>query len=376
VKRIFSLFIAFALLIGNFAYAEESYIELKSELFENNSTLETLDLNVKNMAVEVYRADINSKNMQSQLDLLNSLPWPTSSSVTSGMRYVIHVVPEQVRYGLFALENNRDIARVSLSNAMRQMVLGVINAENTYDLAYSKYVFYENEYALAENKYLLGSISRTDLLKAEVKHSETETEMKKAKRSLENIEMSLNNFMGVSLDNNYDLKREIKMENPFKDPEKLANQAIERRFEVLDIQEQIRIQQVIIDFYNYGDYLSIYANWKAVRDAEIKKKELALDLVIAKQQIREEIYSALSEIEIMDYQIVQLEGTLALQQNDLETLRRQYEQGYMTETAFKELEFAIAMIKDNLEILYYSYNSKLYALYYATQLGPAYGGGL
>lgn len=374
VKKIISLVIILSIFITSFVYGE-GYIEMRGDLIENSTTLETLELNVKNMKIDVYKAELSAKSMESQLDLLKSYPFPLSPSTRSGMNYVIKVVPKQVGYGLFALENNLDITKDTLSSAMRQMALGLMNAEKTYALDLEKYEFYQSEYNNALLEYSLGTISKTDLLKAEVTYLEKETTLNKSKRSLEDMHLTLNKFMGVDLETRYEIQVEEQFDINLGSAEELASKALTNRFEILDYQEQIAIQETIIDFYDYGDYLSVYTNWKAMRDAQIEKERLELQLEIKKQAITEEIYSAVSEIEILDYQIKQLQGTLAMQISDLEGLRAQAAQGYMTQAAFKELEFAITMIEDNLDMMYYTYNSKLYDLYNASQLGPAYGGG-
>lgn len=375
VKKIISLVIILSIFMTSTVYGEDTYMELRNELYENSSTIETLELNVKGMKVDVFRAELNAKSMQSQLDFLKSLPFPIATTTTSGLRYVIHIVPQQVGYGLYALENNLEITKMTLASSLRQMSMGLMNAENTYDLDTEKYEFYNQAYKDALLQYDLGLISQTDLFTSEVKKLETETAMMTSKRSLEDMHHTLNSFVGVSLENRYSVATEDQFDISLGSAEELVSKALVNRFEIKDYYKKMEIQQAIIDFYNYGDYLTVYSNWKAMRDAELEKERLELQLKITEKSITEEIYSAVSDIEILDYQIKQLQGTLAMQKSDLEGLKAQAKQGYMTEAAFKELEFAVKMIENNLEMMYYTYNSNMYDLYNASQLGPAYGGG-
>lgn len=375
MKKILAIIVVLSIFMSGFAYADSSYFELKEDLSENNTTLDILDLNVKNMKIEVYKAKISALNMESQLDALKALPFPISSSVTSGMRYVIEIVPQQVGYGLFALENNLDITKNTLNSAMRQMATGVISMEDTYNLNKEKFEFYKSEYEHSKLQYDLGRLSQTELLVSEVKYLESKTAMVTSERDLEDMFHSLNNFIGYDLSKRYVIQREKKMDVDLGTAESLVEKAFKYRFEIKDFEKQIELQENIINFYNYGDYLAFYSNYKAMKDAEIEKERLTLQLELKKKEITEEIYSAVSANEILEMQIAQLENTLEMQKNDLEKLRAQAEQGYMTEATFKELEFAVTMIENNLDVMYYTYNSNLYKLYDASQIGPAYGGG-
>ena len=368
------LILIFTLSLTSVIYADVSYFELKEDVSEDNSTLEVLDLNVLKMAIDVYKAELNSKSMGNRIEDLKDLPFSISSETISQLMYVRDIVPLQVKYGYDTLKNNQELTENSFEVLVRQLSMGVISSLDGYELAVEKYEFYKNEYENAQLKYDLGQFSKMDLLKSEVKFFEMQSAMDKAERSLEESYLNLNKFAGYDLDKTYDIKREEKVNNELKDPSYYLEYALEYRFEIVDLENQIELQATIADFYNYGNFSSSYSNYKAQQDALIEEARLKLELM--KLEITEEIYSAISDIEIMSQQINQLQNTLQLQESDYADLMAQVNQGYLTESAIKELEFAITNIKNNLDVMIYSYNSKHYELHNATFLGPAYGGGM
>lgn len=377
-KRILSIFLLLSILMSTISYGYEEIDknELSTDLLKNNSVLEKLDLSVANMNISIYKADIDSKSMKNTIEYLSDIGYSPSGTTLAGMMYVQNIVPKQVRYGMFALKGNQEITKISLSNAARQMATGVINSKDSFELNTNKYNFYKSEYNSAKLKYELGIISKTDLLKSEVTFLESETALNISKRKLEDSYLNLNKLIGYELDRTYDIKREDKLIAEIGLPEDHLNFALKNRFEIKDLNEQIMIQDAIIDHYDYGDFLGFYPNYKATKDAEIKKKTLELDLIIMKQTITEEIYKAVSNINITENQIVQLKNTIDMQTNNYNRYLAQVAQGFITESAIKELEFVISGLKTNLDILVYSYNTKRYELFNATQIGPAYGGGM
>jgi len=376
LKRTLILILIFTLSITSVIYADVSYFELKEDMSEENSTLEVLDFNVLKMAIDVYKAELSSISMGNRVEDLNDLPFSISSETMAPLMFVRDIVPLQVQYGYDTLKSNRELTGNSFDVLVRQLSTGVISSQDSYELAVEKYDFYKNEYDNALLKYDLGQFSKLDLLKSEVKFLEMQTAKDKAERALEESYLNLNKFVGYDLDKTYDIKREEKVEIELKDPSYYLEYALEYRFEILDLEKQIELQATIADFYDYGNFLASYPNYKARQDAILEKAKLEFDLELKKIEITEEIYSAISDIDIMSQQIDQLQNTLQLQENDYADLMAQVNQGYMTESAIKELEFAITNIKNSLDVMIYSYNTKHYELHNATFLGPAYGGGM
>lgn len=358
----------------NITYAEEIGIRELTSNLENNSTLQILDLNVKNMEIDIYKAELSSMRMENTLDKLRSFGRTPSGTALTNMMFVINIVPKQVEYGLYVLENNKEIIEETLNIATRQMAMGIINLENTYNLNLEKRDFYDTEYENGKLSYELGIISETELLESEVKYFESEINLSSSIRNLSDMYNELNKFLGYDLSKEYTISKENQMNGEINEPDYYLEFALENRFEIKNIEYQISLQEEIIYFYNYGNHLAYYENYKALRDAENERDRLLLELEIVKKSIAEEIYRGVSDIKILDYQINQLENTLAMQNSNYENLLKQVELGYMTDSMIKELEFAIISIENNLDLLNYSYNTKRYEFYNATQIGPSYGG--
>ncbi len=376
IKKILVLILIFTLSITSVVYADVSYFELKEDLSDGNSTLENLNFSLLKMAYDVYQAELNSKSMAKRVDDLNDFPFSISSETMAQLMYVRDIVPLQVKYGYDTLKSNRDLTENSFETLVRQLSIGVISSLDGYELAVEKYEFYKSEYEGALLKYDLGQFSQLDLLKSEVKFIEVEYAKNQAERKLEESYLNLNKFVGYDLDKKYDIEREEKFDIELKDPSYYLDYAFEYRFEIIDFERQIELQTAIADMYDYGNFLASFPNSKARKDALLEKTKLEYDLELKKIEITEEIYSAISDLNIMSQQIDQLQNTLQLQENDYADLMAQVNQGYMTESAIKELEFAITNIKNNLDVMIYSYNTKHYELHNATFLGPAYGGGM
>lgn len=366
------------MLMSSVVYASEDigYLELKNELLENNSTLKVLDLSVLNMGIDVYKTNLQSKSMVKTVDKLTDLPFFINGSTMAPLMYVRDIVPMQVGYGYFAIKGNAEVTESALTVALRQMSTGLISTIDAYELSVEKFNFYESEYKNAVLKFELGLISQSNLFASEVKRQETLTSKNRSKRALDESYMGLNNFVDFDLDKTYEIVREKKFNIVLKDPTYYLDFALEYRFEILDFNQKIQLQSAIIDFYDYADFLAFYPNWKAREDAKMEKKQLEYDLQLEIIKITEEIYSAVSDINIFSHKIDQLQNTLTIQENEYANLKAQVERGNITESVIKELEFAITSIKNNLDIMNYSYNTKHYELHNASFIGPAYGGGM
>lgn len=372
-KKIITILIGI-LLLSQVIYADTTYVDLSEDLLDNNGNLIVLENTVKKTAIDVNNAKFNAKAFQSTLDDLKDLPFPIPTATKAGLRYGIIIGPMQADYGYFAVENNQKITENTLKMTMRDLIVGYINAENTYALNLEKNTFYQKQYEDSLIKYDLGSISQTDLLNSEVKALEAKVNLDSSARSFEGIKMNLNKLVGNDLDTTYSFERETQMKNILSDPDVLVQSALKNRFEVLDIKEQIKLQQAIADFYNYGDYLTIFKNSITYRNALNKVEELTLSLQLEEEKITREIHKAYEAIILDELKIEQLKNSITMQEKELMKLKEQAAVGNITEARYKELEFVIKGLKGNLDTLVYSYNTKMHKLQNALYVGPAFGG--
>ena len=359
-----------------FAVEDTDYLSLFGLVEDENKTIESLDYKIANMKYDVESAYRSSKSMLNRLEDLADIGYRPKDLMLEGMLYVVEVVPTQVEYGLFALQNTRDVTVKSLETGVRQMVTGVMSAENTYEMAVIKADFYKSEYDNATLSYDLGRISKTELLKAETTYFEAEINMNSAARNLSDSNYSLNNLIGYDLEESYEIRRETMFDMELKPASEYIEEALLNRFEIKDITEKMLVEIVKREHYEFRNFL----DFKTVRDKyDDSAREVLLlenELEVVEQNITEDIFSAVNDIQSLELQIAQLEATLDMQKNNYNTLLAQKEQGNLVESAIKELEFAIMDIENNLDVMAYSYNTKRYQLYNATQLGPAYGGGM
>lgn len=370
--------LVFTLLFSSLVFASEDteYLNLFGLIGKESSTIEIMDYNLMKMQFDVDTANRSAKSMENTIEKLKDKGYGPTGNVLERMLYVIEVVPSQVEYGFHVLTNARKTTEITLQNVLRQMVMGHISAEDTYNLSIEKAEFYKSEYEKAKLSYDLGVISQTALLQSEVKYLSEETASTAAKRNLEDSKRSLNNFIGYDLDKEYAIKRETQAEADLKEPSEYLENALKNRLEFKDIKEQMLIQIKIREHYDNRNFLVDYYNYRAYTDAQREILLLGNEMKLKEYSVTEEIYSAVSEIKILDTQIKQLENTLEMQKINYNDLLVQVKQGYMTESVIKELEFGIKSIESNLDLLRYSYNTKRYELFDATQIGPAYGGGM
>ncbi len=377
-RKLLITIVIFSLLFSSMAFASEDVetLSLIGLVEDENSTIEIFDYNLMKYKFDITASENSALSMQKTLEKFDDMYYSPSGLALQGMMYVIEVVPTQVKYGFFALENNKEVTKKTLEVAVRQLITGRISSENNNTLNKEKYEFYKSEYDNAQLSYDLGRISQTQLLEAETKALEGEYNFKASTRNLEDSVYALNNIIGYDLDKEYNIEREVQFNMELKDADFYIQQALENRFEIKNIEEQMLVEVVKRDHYDFRNFLQFLNIREAYDDSGRVVLLLGNELIETKQSITEEIYSAVNDIKSSDLQIAQLEATLEMQQNNYKTMLAQMEQGNLVESAIKELEFAIVNIENNLEVMRYSYNTKRYQLYNATQLGPAYGGGM
>lgn len=372
-KMVFLILMS-ALLLGQAVYAEVDYEDYSVELENNSNVIKVLDLNILNMEIDKRDAEVSSRSTEKTLNQFDRMGFSFPSETEANMKYGVLIAPLQVEYGLYSLTENRRITQNTLTISSRMLALSIIQEQNNVNLYQEQLNFYESELNRILLQYDLGNVTQTDILSAEVDLNSSKVNLETSLRKLDNSIRSFNQLLGIDLDREVIIKIESQILHDMKNEEYYLDLALNNRYEIKDLKKQYELELQTSELYgskNYSDYDSLY---KALRRSENNLVVLESKLNRIESEVSIDIYNALNQINITNAQIVQLESTLQIQLNSLSVMQAQYEAGYITESVMKQLEFAIASLEGNLEVLYYNYNTQRYKLENATAQGPAFGG--
>lgn len=99
---------------------------------------------------------------------------------------------------------------------------------------------------------------------------------------------------------------------------------------------------------------------------------LKIKLEQARYDVENNIKSAYIDVKREGHNLRNMQETLNMQKRSYERLKNQYEQGLIPKIVIDEVALGIEELQNGLELVVYSYNTKIMKLEEASGLGPAY----
>jgi len=285
------------------------------------------------------------------------------------------LLPLQMRYYWRMADNGRIVTEKALSLGLRDLYLGFMKSDMDYRLSLEKLELQEKKYNAAKLKAEKGLISGIELEEAEYDYLKAKKDVEKYKRSRENMQRSINSYIGVPIDTAYDkvLFSEYTRNLVVKPLEYYTEAALENRLEIISVAEEIKTKEKHLEILEIGRAKDIYPDIrKEYEDVLLEIETLKVKLEKARYDVENNIKSAYIDVIKEKDNMDNLMATLNMQKRNFERLKARYEQGFIPETVIEEMELAIEELQNGVNLTVYNYNTKKMKLEEAAGLGPAY----
>lgn len=285
------------------------------------------------------------------------------------------LLPEQMKLSWEMTRDNGTIAKNSMTLGLRNLYLGLYNADNNRKLAHKKYELAQNIYKQDIIRHERGMITDIDLSETEYSLLEAKMAVDASERNYENMLRSFNSYIGVApeteyksiiYDEQYDATR-------LKPCEEYVNKASAIRLDIVGIEKQLSLlksQKIIMD--RYPKMLSIPTVREDYDDILLQIDIMSLDLESVKLDTAKEIEEAYVEVDGAKKNVVNMKSMLDIQKSSLDNMEKRYQSGMISKNMLDQAQISYDEMENNYKALLFDYNTKLMKLEYASGIGPGY----
>ncbi|HOM01481.1 MAG TPA: TolC family protein [Acetivibrio sp.] len=383
MKKIISAIIIVSMLIVSQVYAANdsrlSYDAANEAMLENSRAVLKQKLTERKAFYQYSGIVQRTRGIETEMSIIDTpmgkyyYIYPPNIQVL--LTKQAQLLPLQMRYYWKMADNSRLVTEKALSLGLRDLYLGFLKADMDYQLSLKKLKLQEKKYNAAKLKAESGLISGIEFEEAEYDYLKAEKDVEKCKRNRENMQRSINSFIGVPIDTAYDkvLYSELTRNLTLNPVEYYIEAALENRLEIANITEQIKIKEQHLEILGKSRAKEIYPDIrKEHEDTSLEMESLQVQLDKAKYEVENNIKSAYIDVIKERDNMDSLLATLNMQKRSYEKLKAQYEQGLISETVLLEMELAIEELQNGFNLTVYNYNTKKMKLEEAAGLGPAY----
>lgn len=379
-SKILVISLILMMITSSFSFAETvDFEDLVDTMIENNTALRSIEMNIEKMHFTSEKANLDSKLMAKSIDDIKFIyikEYKPKGDALQGMYYVRDIAPLLTDKSINDLRNTYTETKVSMTTVLKQLVLGVQNADKAYKLTVEKNDYYIAQYEAAKLKKSLGLVTDNDVKDAEITMLRNQSSMNGKKNELDIAHLQLNKHLGLPTYTRLDCDFSLYYIDPLLTEEKYVSMALEYRKEILDIQANIDMANKEIE------HLEGHEDYRYARNVLDKKQDQQdniakynLQLLEAKAFVEKDIRLAFNALETYRNSIHKLKNSLEEQEQTYRELTAQYEVGNITPLQLKQSEFVVTELKNQLEALEYNYAINLEKFYHAVEYGPAYNGG-
>ncbi len=291
------------------------------------------------------------------------------------MRLMKEFLPERMKYVWEIRKTATKITENTMANTADNLFFGLYGAyRNT--LSATEYLeVMQQSYQRELIRFKNGLITKLDLNGSELDLKEAENAYVKSERNFENLHRQFNMLAGLPLDYRYELigtpwsgRNEIS----FTEEEAVAD-ALTNRMEIWDLKRQILLAIRQMEIYRHKD---VHKSHQATRENYQKSleqlEELKLKLSVTEYDIEKEIRQAYKEVELGYLELEINKEKLIRQKNQLETMRKRYESGFITASVIKQMEQAVNQLESAINMGMVTALNKSNRLSRAISAGPGY----
>ncbi len=281
-------------------------------------------------------------------------------------------LPDQMGFLSKVASKTTDLTILNLENGMDGMMLGLVAAQDEVNAKTRSRDLAVNALTRMKASKAAGNVTQLDVDGATLDLEKAGMALMAAKRSLENQRRSFNRFLGAPLDRIFTVSLPPSGSMPFLQTDDYVAQALQNRFELFSLREQIALKEKNLELLTFKDQNKIDTDVKAEyvsgqRDLE----KLRLDLTTAIRDITIEMRAASLSISMANLDAKTALRAIEAQKEQLATQKAQIAAGrqpYWTDDA---LDASVAATEAGFATARLSLDMKVRQFRQAAQIGPA-----
>jgi len=285
------------------------------------------------------------------------------------------LLPEQMNYMYEKAFGNKVITIKRLVVNLRNLYVALYNADCEVKAKQGIYELCKKIYHQSELKYKERILSYLDFEEVGYNLKKAETELEIARRNKQNSSRLINQNIGLPVNEEYSVVvfNEKKKNSKMNTDGYYIDEAIINRFEVVDLERQIRLNELELSILEEN---LVYKINEQVEEEHKKLllsiQELKFELEKNKLHVEIEIRNAYKEILNQQIDINSLSKVIKRGKDNLKLLNSRYELGITTYDVIEQAKIEIVKQECVYNALVFNYNTALTRLENASSIGPGF----
>ncbi|WP_024832588.1 TolC family protein [Ruminiclostridium josui] len=270
---------------------------------------------------------------------------------------------------------NKELAYLSIENGIRQTFDSILSITKNIDLAQKTYEIQRQRLNKAEKDYKNGLISETERLTIETEYKKQGIELNKLKRTLQNLKMSFNRQLGISIDTDVTLvPYKVNTDYKIDKYENYLKKALVNRNEITSLKMDLKAAEIQLYTFNL-----IYSFEFSNSELDLYKKNMELQISDITNQIKEKQILIEQELKSAYADLIDKHKTMENSKLSLEYEKKKFEVSklILRSESLSILDYNTAVI--SLELAQSDYDNKardfdyaIYKLKNSCNIGPGY----
>jgi len=318
-RKLFAALLVLILLPTSFAFAQEDKSEvLKLSLEDALKLAEENNQQVKLSELALEKAKLGRQQYRHQEKKTRELE-DVDPGLSSSFEYTytMDLADKQTEVYLKLAEMGVDVAKKGIRFGVEAAYFGALLARDNRLLAEAAVERQKDLLRIAEARYKVGAVAKTEVLDAQVQLAKAEANLSNVKSQEEKAYINLKKLLGLPLDRQIELTDALKFELADIDVtlEELIEKALKNRIDILSAEGSYEIAKLDFDLNSkvYPSNTFIYKEKEhAKEDARIKLEDTKAAVEAEVRQIWLDLEDAKANIPVLDKAIEMAEESLRL----------------------------------------------------------------
>lgn len=270
---------------------------------------------------------------------------------------------------------NKELTYLSIEDSIRQAFDSILSLKQSIYITQKSYELQKQRFNKAEKDLKNGTISKTDRLTIETEYKKQGLELKKLKRTLQNLEMSFKRQLGISLDT--DIALVPYKANPVYRIDKYENyleRALMNRYEITSLKMDLKAAEIQLYTFNL-----IYSFEFSTSELDLYKRNMELQIPGINNEIKEKQVAVEQELKRAYADLVDKRKTMENSKLSLETKKKSFEAskllykaGTLSSLDYNTAGVSVEMAQNDYDTKVREFDYSVYKFKNSYNIGPSY----
>ncbi|ACL77684.1 TolC family protein [Ruminiclostridium cellulolyticum] len=270
---------------------------------------------------------------------------------------------------------NKELTYLSIEDSIRQAFDSILSLKQGIYITQKSYELQKQRFNKAEKDLKNGTISEIDRLTIETEYKKQGLELKKLKRTLQNLEMSFKRQLGISLDT--DIALVPYKSNPVYRIDKYENyleRALMNRYEITSLKMDLKAAEIQLYTFNL-----IYSFEFSTSELDLYKRNMELQIPGINNEIKEKQVAVEQELKRAYADLVDKRKTMENSKLSLETKKKSFEAskvlykaGTLSSLDYNTAGVSVEMAQNDYDTKVREFDYSVYKFKNSYNIGPSY----